>query len=313
MNNEYTPFIEFDRRAWSKYRQDTPLTLTEDDLSKLRGYNDPVSLTEVEEVYLPLSRLLNMYVEASQTLYDVSSKFLGHPEPSVPYIIGVSGSVAVGKSTTSRILQALLSRWPTHPKVTIVTTDGFLFSNEELIKRGLMEKKGFPESFNLRALLQFMHDVKSGKPGVQVPVYSHEIYDIVPDKYIAISNPDIIIVEGLNVLQVGPSKEGKISSTFISDYFDFSIYVDADIDVVKQWYLDRFLNFREKAKNDSTLFMHQFAKMSDEQALELAAHYWHDINEANYFANVEPFKNRARCILQKSKHHSVQKILLRKI
>lgn len=308
-----SPFIEFSRDAWREYRQDTPLTLTEADLDKLRGYNDPVSLTEVEEIYLPLSRLLNMYVEAHQGLYAVTSEFLGHPEPSVPYIIGVSGSVAVGKSTTSRILQALLSRWPSHPNVALVTTDGFLYPNAELEQRGLMQRKGFPESFNIRALLDFLYDVKSGKENVKAPIYSHEIYDIVPDKFLSMNKPDVVIVEGLNVLQVGTAKEGKIPSVFVSDFFDFSLYVDADINVVKKWFLDRFFNFKEAAKTNPDLFMHQFAMMPDDQAAQLANYFWHEINEANYIENIEPYKHRARCLLQKAQDHCVQTIRLRKI
>lgn len=313
MTSNTSPFIEFNRQTWSEYRQDTPLTLTEQDVDKLRGTNDPVSLQEVAEIFLPMSRLLNMYVEARQELYNVTSNFLGHPEPSVPYIIGVSGSVAVGKSTASRVLQALLSRWPSHPKVVIVTTDGFLYSNAQLAEQQMMDKKGFPESFNLRALLEFLHDVKSGKPGVKIPAYSHEIYDIVPNKFITIDKPDIIIVEGLNVLQVGPRSEGRVPRVYVSDFFDFSIYVDAQIDVIKQWYMTRFFNFRERAKNNPDLFMHQFSMMSDDDATQMASHFWHEINEANYHANIAPFKDRARCILHKASDHSIDKILLRKI
>lgn len=311
--SDSTPFVQFDRPSWREYRQDTPLTLTEQDLDRIRGFNDPVSLDEVREVYLPLSRLLNLYVEASLGLYDVTSQFLGHPEPRVPYIIGVSGSVAVGKSTTSRLLQALLSRWPSHPEVALITTDGFLMSTAELNARGLMGRKGFPESYHLRELLQCLQDIKSGKHNIQVPRYSHEVYDILPGEFNIIEQPDIVIVEGLNVLQVGPRKKGQASSVYVSDFFDFSIYVDADIAMIEKWYMERFMDFRLKALDDPNLFMHQFSKMSDSEATKIAQYYWHEVNAANYHANIEPYRQRARCILQKAPDHSVQNIYLRKI
>lgn len=311
MNN--SAFLQFDRSTWREYRQDTPLTLTERDLERIRGFNDPVSLQEVEEVYLPLSRLLNLYVEATQGLYEVTSHFLGHPEPRVPYIIGVSGSVAVGKSTISRLLQALLSRWPSHPEVALITTDGFLYPNAELTARGLMERKGFPESYHLRSLLDCLQDIKSGKRNVVVPRYSHEVYDILPDASYTLDKPDIVIVEGLNVLQVGPMPEGKTPSAFVSDYFDFSLYVDADLAMVEQWYMERFMTFRAKAVDRPDLFMHQFAKMSDTEATKVAQYYWHQVNAANYHANIAPYRQRARCILHKGADHTVQDIYLRKI
>lgn len=310
---ERTPFLSFDRKAWRKYRQDTPLTVTEQDLDALRGFNDPVSLQEVEEVYLPLCRLLNMYIEAGQSLYEVTSQFLGHPEPRVPYIIGVSGSVAVGKSTTSRVLQALLSRWPSHPKVVWVTTDGFLLTNEQLEQKGLMARKGFPESYDLRALIRCLTDIKSGEPSVRIPQYSHEIYNIIPDQYQVIEQPDIVILEGLNVLQVGAHSEQKFPNTFVSDFFDFSIYVDADIELIESWYMERFMQFRHAAANRPDLFMHRFAEMSEVEARKLAQYYWHDINAANYYENIQPYQYRARCILQKGVDHAVHNILLRKI
>ncbi len=310
MNN--SPFIEFDRTSWSKYRKGTPLTLTQEELLELQSYENPISQSEIEDVYLPLSRLLHMYVDAKQELYKVTSNFLGHPEPNVPFVIGISGSVAVGKSTTSRVLQSLLSHWPSHPQVVIVSTDNFLYSTAELVERGLMEKKGFPESYNLKALLNFMQDVKSGKPALNVPVYSHEIYDIVPGKHVEVDQPDIIIVEGLNVLQVGATSEGKVPRIYISDYFDFSIHVDADIELVKKWFIARFLKFRIKAKTDPSLFMHQFSDIPEDQAIGMAEYFWHHINEVNYFENIEPFKNRATCILNKAEDHLIDKIFLRK-
>lgn len=313
MSAHNTPFIEFDRAAWSKYRKDTPLTLSQKEIDELHGYENAVSLSEIEEVYLPLSRLLHMYVDAKQDLYNVTSKFLGHPEPNVPFVIGVSGSVAVGKSTTSRVLKALLSDWPSHPKVVIVSTDNFLYSTAELTERGLMERKGFPESYNVKALLQFMQDIKSGLPNLSVPVYSHELYDIIPDERIVVDKPDIIIVEGLNVLQVGAvSESGKVPRIYISDYFDFSIFVDADIELVKKWYIDRFQGLRELAKGDPKLFMHQFSHISKEEGLAIAEYFWHQINEVNFFENIEPFKQRATCILYKTQGHLISKILLRK-
>lgn len=312
MATSNSPFLEFDRVSWSKYRADMKLTLTQEDIRELEGQDNPISLSEVEEVYLPLARLLQMYVEARQTLFSVTSNFLGHPEPSVPFVIGISGSVAVGKSTTSRVLESLLTRWPSHPKVVIVSTDNFLNSSAELVKRGLMERKGFPESYNLKALLQFMQDVKSGKRGLKVPLYSHEIYDIVPNQQVVVDRPDILIVEGLNVLQVGASSEGKVPRVYISDYFDFSIYVDADLKIVKKWFISRFLNFRIRAKDNPNLFMHQFSSMPEDDAIGMAEYFWHNINEVNYLENIEPFKQRAQCILFKTEDHAVSKIYLRK-
>lgn len=313
MSKNDSPYLEFPRSTWSQFRKDTPLTLSEDDLLQLKGQNEPVSLIEVEEIYLPLSRLLNLYVSATQELYKVTTRFLGHPEPKVPYIIGIGGSVAVGKSTTSRILRALLSRWPHHPHVALVTTDGYLYPNEQLEQRRLMNRKGFPKSYDVRRLIEFLSDVKAGKPALKVPVYSHHHYDILPSEYQIIDQPDIVIVEGLNVLQAAAVKTSRQPQVFVSDFFDFSIYVDAPTDIIKQWYISRFMAFREKAHNDPDAFFSQFSRMDNEQALAFSNNIWKEINEKNLIENILPFKLRARLILEKAADHSVQKVYLRKI
>lgn len=314
-NQTASPYLEFSRNDWMHYRQDTPLTLTEEDVQRLRGHNDPVSLSEVVDIYLPMSRLLSLYVAATQDLYQVTAKFLGHPEPKVPYIIAVAGSVAVGKSTTSRVLQALLSRWPHHPRVALVTTDGYLYNNATLTAKNLMEKKGFPESYDLKALLQFLADLKAGKPKLQVPVYSHHDYDILPNEYEEVDQPDIVILEGLNVLQVPliDRAQGKLPRNYVSDYIDFSIYVHAETNIIRDWYIDRFMLFRKKAANDISAFFHQFALMDDKEALHFSKDIWQKINEANLVQNILPFKQRAHLILEKAKDHSVQKVYLRKL
>lgn len=309
----HTPFLEFDRVAWRKFRQDTPLTLTEEELERLRGRNEPISLTEVAEVYLPLARLLNLYVEATQELYRVTSDFLGSTAPRVPYIIGVAGSVAVGKSTTSRLLQTLLSRWPAHREVGIVTTDGFLYPNAVLEERGLMERKGFPESYDVQKLLSLLVDIKGGKTGLRVPIYSHEYYDLLPDQFEVLESPDIVIVEGLNVLQVSNPAFNDLHRVHVSDYFDFSLYVDADPATIEKWYIERFMSFRAQSVDKKDLFMHQFSKMTDQDAIDFARHIWLTINAKNLQENVEPYKNRASLILHKGGDHVVEKILLRKI
>lgn len=309
-----SPFLEFPRQHWRKFRFDTPLTLTEADLSRLRGQNQPVSLLEVEDIYLPLSRLLNLYVSATQELYKVTTQFLGHPEPKVPYLIGIAGSVAVGKSTTSRILEALLSRWPNHPRVALVTTDGFIYPNAVLKKHQLLERKGFPESYNRRALISFLTDLKAGKPNLQVPVYSHHQYDIVPNAFQHVDQPDIVIVEGLNVLQIPTLPNvSKQLRWFVADFFDFTIYVDADTALIKDWYLQRFMTFREKARHDPHAFFYQFAQWSADKAFAFAENIWAQINERNLHENILPFKKRARLILEKAGDHSVKTVYLRKL
>ncbi len=309
----HTPFLEFDRENWRKFRQDTPLTLTEAELEQLRGRNEPISLIEVAEVYLPLARLLNLYVEATQELYRVTSDFLGSKAPRVPYIIGVAGSVAVGKSTTSRLLKTLLSRWPAHREVALVTTDGFLYPNALLEQRGLMERKGFPESYDVQKLLTLLTDLKGGKTGLSVPIYSHEYYDLLPDKCEVLQTPDIVIVEGLNVLQVSNPTVSEFPRVHVSDYFDFSIYVDANPKSIEDWYVDRFMSFRSQSNDNKDLFMHQFLEMTDQEASAFARNIWLTINAKNLHENVEPYKNRANLILCKDQHHVVEKIRLRKI
>lgn len=309
----YSPYIVFPRESWREFRKDTPLTLTQTELNKLHGQIEEVSLEEVSDIYLPLSRLLNLYVATTQELYRVTGKFLGNPEPKVPYIIAVAGSVAVGKSTTSRILQALLSRWPHHPRVELITTDGFLYPNAVLEERGLINRKGFPESYDLRQLIDFLFDLKSGKPNLRVPLYSHHHYDILPDQYQSINQPDIVIVEGLNVLQVGSFKSEQQACVFVSDFFDFTIYVDAKTEIIKQWFLQRFMLFREKAKTKTEDFFYQFAKMNEKEALAFAEAIWQDINAANLYENILPFKERAKLILEKAVDHSIQNVYLRKL
>lgn len=301
-------FITFDRDEWAALRAATPLTLRQDDLEKLRGINDQIDLDEVATAYLPLSRLLNLYVSASQDLAKVTSTFLGTMAPRVPYVIGVAGSVAVGKSTFARILQALLSRWPDHPNVGLVTTDGFLFPNATLDERGIMHRKGFPESYDTRRLLTFLREVKSGAPVLRAPVYSHVVYDIVPDHEVVIDRPDILILEGLNVLQVT-----NVGNEFVSDYFDFSIYVDADEQDILDWFIARFMKLRESVFQDPDSFFQHYAALSDEEAVATATGIWRDINGRNLRENIEPTRERASLILRKAVDHRIASVKLHKL
>lgn len=308
-----TAYLRFTREQWGHFRQDMPLTLNESDLQKLSGQNEMVSLSEVEKVYLPLSRLLSFYVTGVQTLHKATSRFLGRPEPKVPYIIGIAGSVAVGKSTTSRVLQALLSRWPDHPNVSLVTTDAFLYPNAELEERGLMSRKGFPESYDVESLLALLDGIKSGKHKLQAPVYSHHHYDIVPGEFVTIDQPDIVIVEGLNILQVGAKRPGAQPTRFVSDFFDFTIFVDAKIDAIKKWFMDRLLLFRDSAFKDKEAYFHYLSSMTQEEMVKFGERVWHEINELNLIENILPYRERARLILNKADDHSVKEILLRKL
>jgi type I pantothenate kinase len=301
-------FERFDRQEWAALRAQTPLTIREKDLEALRGINDQLDLDEVTAVYLPLTRLLNLYVSATQSLHRVSTTFLGTIAPKLPYIIGVAGSVAVGKSTLARLLQALLSRWPEHPRVELITTDGFLFPNAELEARGIMDRKGFPESYDTQSLLGFLRAVKSGEPEVTAPIYSHVIYDVLPDRHEIVHQPDILILEGLNVLQVD-----SYANEFVSDYFDFSIYLDADESLIESWFIERFHALRRTVFQDPQSFFKHFADLTDEQANMLAGQIWESINGRNLRENIAPTKGRASLVIEKGADHRVTDVFLRKL
>ncbi|AKQ33936.1 type I pantothenate kinase [Candidatus Coxiella mudrowiae] len=311
--SELTLYLQFTREEWCNFRRDTPLTLTEDDLDKLHGHTEIVSLKEIEEIYLPLSRLLSFYVTARRALHRATGQFLGKPEPRVPYIIGVAGSVAVGKSTTSRVLKALLSRWPDHPNVEIITTDGFLYSNAKLEHKGLMGRKGFPESYDMPHLLRILNAIKSGKRKVPIPIYSHHYYDVILNEYEIIDQPDIVILEGLNILQTFTKKTDHSSKLFVSDFFDFSLFVDAEFEIIKKWYVDRVLSFWRGSFRVPDSYFHYLISLSESEVIQFAKKIWREINEVNLLKNILPFKNRAQLILEKSADHSVQRVYLRKI
>lgn len=304
-----TPFLTFSRDSWSRLRASTPMTLTESDLVALRGINEDVSLDEVADIYLPLSRLLNLHVDTAQKLYRATDDFLGHQQSKVPYVIGLGGSVAVGKSTTARILRELLARWPDHPKVDLVTTDGFLFPNRVLRERQLMQRKGFPESYDLGALVRFLAAVKSGEDEVTAPVYSHQVYDIVEGSRLTVRRPDVVIVEGLNVLQTGT----RASTVFVSDFFDFSIYVDADPKIIRRWYVERFQDLRRTVFTDPHSYFHRYSHLDEDQALETAGRIWDQINGPNLQENIAPTRERADLILEKGPEHGVQRVRLRRL
>ncbi|MFV0461594.1 MAG: type I pantothenate kinase [Nostocoides sp.] len=308
-----TPYVDLDRSGWARLRRNMPLSLTAEDLSRLRGLSDRVDLAEVEQIYLPISRLLNFYVGASARLRQTTSDFLGDTPAPTPFIIGVAGSVAVGKSTTARILRELLARWPDTPRVDLVTTDGFLLPNAELERRGLLQRKGFPESYDRRALLRFVADIKSGVPTVRAPVYSHLTYDIVPDQMITVSAPDVLIVEGLNVLQVPQTRHDRSGSLAVSDFFDFSVYVHAPLACLRQWYVERFLRLRETAFANPQSYFHRYANLTDEQARHTALGIWARTNEPNLRENIRPTRGRATLVLSKDENHAVSRVRLRKL
>lgn len=301
-------YLSFTRDEWAVLRAATPLTIRQGDLEALRGINERIDLDEVRDVYLPLTRLLNLYVSATQDLHRVSATFLGTLSPKVPYVIGVAGSVAVGKSTFARILQALLARWPDHPKVDLVTTDGFLHPNRLLAERGIMNRKGFPESYDTKRLLSFLRSVKSGATEVHAPVYSHVVYDVVDGEQVPVRQPDILILEGLNVLQVGTE-----STEFVSDYFDFSIYVDADEHDIRHWYVERFHTLRSTVFQDPRSFFQVYAHLTDDEATATAMGIWEEINGRNLRDNIAPTRDRASLVLRKAADHRVDHVQLRKL
>ena len=308
-SNQLTPFLSFSREQWADLRKSVPLKLTEQDLKPLLGFNEALSLNEVSTIYLPLTRLINYYIEENLRRQTVLNRFLGVQNPKVPYIIGIAGSVAVGKSTSARILQSLLSHWPNERKVDLITTDGFLHPLQKLKQDNLLHKKGFPVSYDTAKLIRFLAEIKSGKEKVQAPIYSHLTYDIVPHEFTEIKQPDILILEGLNVLQTASNNSNQ---TFVSDFVDFSIYVDAQEVLLKEWYIKRFLKFRQSAFSDPNSYFKHYAKLSEQEAIATAASIWENINGLNLRENILPTRERADLILTKGADHAVELIKLRK-
>ncbi|MGO2932666.1 type I pantothenate kinase [Microbacterium sp.] len=304
-----SPYREIGRDEWARLAAGLDQPLSETEVVELRGIGDRLDLTEVREVYLPLSRLLSLYASATKRLGAATSAFLDEEDVTTPFVVGVAGSVAVGKSTIARLLRELMSRWPGTPRVELVTTDGFLYPNAELERRGLMERKGFPESYDRRALLEFLTEVKSGADEVRAPFYSHMRYDIVPDARVVVRRPDVVIVEGLNVLQPPPAP----NDVAVSDLFDFSIYVDAEPEHVERWYVDRFLALRQGAFSNPSSYFNVFAQLTDDEAETTALGYWREINMPNLIENVMPTKHRATLVLNKGADHNVESVLLRKL
>src|SRR5581483_1416179 len=307
------PYRLFTRKQGAELRNDTPMTLEPGEFDKLRSLHDRLDIKEVEDIYLPLSRLLSIYVDAAQRLYYAQRQFLGIRDRKVPYIIGVAGSVAVGKSTTARVLQALLARWSPRPKVDLVTTDGFLYPNAVLERLGMMQKKGFPDSYDLSRLLSFLSDIKSGRGRVRAPVYSHLTYDIVPNQWQEVDQPDILIVEGVNVLQTAPLPKHGQAVPVVSDFFDFSVYVDAEETALRDWYVRRFLTLRDTAFTDPRSYFHRYALLSDDEAIATALAIWERTNLANLEDNILPTRPRATLILKKGADHVVEQVALRRL
>lgn len=307
-----TPYLQFDRTQWAALRDSVPLTLSEEEIVKLKGINEDLSLEEVAQIYLPLSRLLNFYISSNLRRQAVLEQFLGTDGQKIPYVIGIAGSVAVGKSTTARLLQALLSSWPEHRSVELITTDGFLHPNKVLNERGLMKKKGFPQSYDMHSLVKFVSEVKSGAKRVTAPVYSHLIYDVVPDGNKVIEQPDILILEGLNVLQSGMDYPHDPHHVFVSDFVDFSIYVDAPEQLLQTWYINRFLKFRQGAFSNPDSYFHNYAKLPEPEAINIATQLWTEINGLNLQQNILPTRERASLIMTKSANHAVEHVRLRK-
>jgi type I pantothenate kinase len=312
--SEVSPYRRFSAAHWAGFRADTPLTLSEDEVKRLRSLDDPVDLDEVRRIYLSMSRLLYAHVEASQNLFEQRKRFLNVDEAiKTPFIIGIAGSVAVGKSTTARILKELLARWPSSPKVDLITTDGFLLPNAVLREHGLMERKGFPESYDVSAVLRFLSAIKAGERAVRAPLYSHMIYDVLPGDFVTIDRPDILVFEGINVLQVRDLPEDGKMVPFVSDYFDFSIYIDAAESLIHEWYVTRFMRLRETAFRDPKSFFHRYSELSDDAALSIAENLWTNINLKNLKENIQPTRPRADLILRKGSNHLVEEVLLRKL
>lgn len=309
ISSQATPFLVFNRQQWAELRKSVPLKLTEQDLKPLLGFNEELALDEVSMIYLPLARLINYYIDENLRRQTVLNRFLGGQSPKVPYIISIAGSVAVGKSTSARILQSLLSHWPNERKVDLITTDGFLYPLEKLKQNNLLQKKGFPVSYDTQKLIRFLADVKSGKPEVKAPIYSHLTYDIIPDQFNIVDQPEILILEGLNVLQTGGNKTHQ---TFVSDFVDFSIYVDAEETLLKEWYIKRFLKFRESAFTDPHSYFKHYATLSKEEAILTAGRIWDEINGLNLNQNILPTRERANLILKKGANHEVELVRLRK-
>ncbi|NSY96989.1 type I pantothenate kinase [Agrobacterium tumefaciens] len=312
--DEYSPYHFFSSEEWSKFRADTPLTLSADEVKRLRSLDDPIDLDEVRRIYLSLSRLLSSHVEASQLLFEQRNRFLNMADVNkTPFVIGIAGSVAVGKSTTARILKELLARWPSSPKVDLITTDGFLYPNEVLRRENLMERKGFPESYDIGALLRFLSAIKAGQPNVKAPRYSHLTYDVLPNEFTVIDQPDILIFEGINVLQSRDLPAGGRIVPIVSDFFDFSIYIDADEGLIHNWYVNRFMNLRKTAFRDPNSFFNRYASISEEAALSIAEGLWQNINLKNLRQNIVPTRPRADLILRKGRNHLIDTVALRKL